>query len=347
MAPRAAASIGIGAAARGAGLRSLRAAFVLFALVAFVALVGPGCSRDAAEDGNGPSRDAASRDGSTALRAVDARGREVVLAAPPRRIVSLAPSNTEIIFALGLGDRLVGRDPWSDEPEAARAVPSIGDVYPRPNLEAIVLREPDLVLGAGVTNEDAAAALEGLGIPVYVAARPEDLETVVRDIERIGALVGREAEARRIVSTLEARIAAVAARAATVPLEARPRVFYELDGADPLRPWTAGSGTLVDELIGIAGGRNIAHEAGDGYFVLGLEAIILADPEIILLGSATHGGTDIESVRRRPGWSALRAVAEGRVYALDDDLVSRPGPRIAEGVETLASRILPRGGEDE
>src|SRR5690606_5190360 len=94
------------------------------------------------------------------------------------------------------------------------------------------------------------------------------------------------------------------------------------------------------------GGRNIAHEAGDGYFVLGLEAIILADPEIILLGSATHGGTDIESVRRRPGWSALRAVAEGRVYALDDDLVSRPGPRIAEGVETLASRILPRGGED-
>lgn len=300
-------------------------------------LAAPGCSPSET-----PAGDAAPRAPSAeAVSASDARKHEVRLPRPAERIVSLAPSNTEIVFALGAGDRLVGRDPWSDYPPAASLVRSIGDIYPRPNLEAIVLLEPDLVLGAGVTTGETAMALEELGIPVYVASRPTSLEDVWRDLEHIGDLLGRAAPARQLLAELRSRVAAVRERTRSLADSERPRVLYELDATDPARPWTAGQETLVDELIALAGGRNIAHAAGDGYFALGLEAVVLADPEIILLGSARHGGIDVESVSRRPGWSAVSAVVNSRVYPWNDDLVSRPGPRIAAGLEALARLLHP------
>ena len=271
----------------------------------------------------------------------DSLDREIMLATPPRRIVSLAPSNTEIVFAIGAGDRLVGRDELSDFPTEALDVESIGSLYPKVNTEVVIALEPDLVLAAGITNPDDVTALEELGLTIYTTSFPENLSDVYNDILAVGELTGETTAARAVVDNMQRRVHAVEKIIANANAEDAPTVFYELDATDPSKPWTSGPGSLINLLIMTAGGVNIGAARRESYWQINLEELVQQDPQIIILGSSKYGGQTPTLVSERPGWGQIAAVTAGNVHAFDDDLVSRPGPRLVQGLETLASIIHP------
>jgi iron complex transport system substrate-binding protein len=272
------------------------------------------------------------------VSSTDSFGHVVKLKGPAQRIVSLAPSNTEIVFAVGAGAQLAGRDDFSDYPAEAAPVPSIGSLYPQANAEAIVALKPDLILAAGITSPDEIKKLEGLGLTIYVTSFANTLDDIYGDIRAIGALTGHAPEAEALVATMQTRAQAVTER---VKDAEKPVVFYEIDATDPAKPWTAGPGSFIDQLLTLAGGVNAGGLASDPYPQLSLEQIAHQDPAVIILGSATFGGQTPELVAQRPGWGELSAVKNNRVFAFDDNLVSRPGPRVVDGLEALAKLIHP------
>ncbi len=268
----------------------------------------------------------------------DGLGRTVTLAAPAQRIVSLAASNTEIVFAIGAGKQLVGREEFSDYPPEALNVPSIGSLYPKANAEAIVALQPDLVLAAGITSPDDVKTLADLGLTVYATRFTVTLDDIYADIAAVGQLSGHSADAEKLMAEMKARAQAVAD--AIAPISARPSVFYEVDATDPAKPYTAGKGTFIDQLLTLAGGSNVGA-IQDSYFQMSLEEMVTQNPAIIVLGSATFGGQTPALVAQRAGWESIAAVQNKAVYAFDDNLVSRPGPRVIDGLEALAKLIHP------
>lgn len=266
----------------------------------------------------------------------------MAVAPAAQRIISLAPSNTEIVFALGCGERLVGRSDACDYPPDARAVPSVGSLYPRLGVERLVVLTPDLVLAAGVTSADDVALLERLGLRTFATSIARRLDDIYCDIRAIGALVGCPGAADELIERMRARVTAVVEGR---PDGSRPRVLYEIDATDPTRPWSAGRGSFIDQLISLAGGENVISSESD-YLQVSLETLIVRDPEVILLGSSKHGGVRREDVLARRGWGSISAVRTGAVHPFDDDLVSRPGPRVVDGLETIAS-LLRGGSRDE
>ncbi|HEY2980483.1 MAG TPA: cobalamin-binding protein [Anaerolineales bacterium] len=275
---------------------------------------------------------------SAGLTFTDGLGRTVTLAGPAQRVIALAPSNTEILFAIGAGDQVVGRDQYSDYPEAAKAVTDIGSTYEALNTELIVSLQPDLVLAAEINTPEQVKALEDLGLTVYYLNNPTTLEELYSNIALVAQLTGREAEAKALIESLQVRVAAVDKK--IVLISSRPTVFYELDATDPAQPYTAGKGTFVTLLIERAGGHNIAADL-EGYPRLSLEQVVAADPAFIILGDGTYGGVTPEDVAGRPGWEKLSAVKNGQVLPFDDNLVSRPGPRLVDGLEALAKLLHP------
>jgi iron complex transport system substrate-binding protein len=267
---------------------------------------------------------------------VDDAQRTVEVIGVPERMISLAPSNTEILFALGLGDKVVGVTDFCDYPEEAQGIEKVGFV--EINLEKIVDLEPDLVLYiGGAAQLENTQTMEDLGLTVLVLA-PSDIEDIFADIELVGHVTGTEDEAADLASELRARMDEVLSRVAQA--ERQPVVFYELDATDPTRPWTAGPGSFIDFLITMAGGVNLGARAEMEWAQFSTEEVIAQDPEIIILGDAAYGVT-VESVEGRPGWGVITAVKAGAIYPIDDTLVSRPGPRIVDGLEELVRIIHP------
>ncbi len=271
---------------------------------------------------------------------VDDAGRRVEVKAAPQRIVSAAPSTTEIAFALGLGDRIAAVTTFCNFPEAALAKPKIGGL--RPNLEAIVAQAPDLVLAVRGTPPDAIAALEGLGVPVAIL-NPTDFAGVLANVRALGALTGTAEAAERVTGEMRRRWDAVTEKARTA--STRPRVFYEIDATDPGAVTAAGPGTFIDAMITAAGGVNVvaALAPGQQYPRINAEAILQANPELVILGDSPWGQT-AEALGRRPGWSTVQAVQRGTVTTIterDADVVSRAGPRLVEGLELFARTIHP------
>lgn len=271
------------------------------------------------------------------LTFTDGLGREITLAGPAQRIISMAPSNTEILFAIGAGSQVVGRDALSDFPEQAKPVTDIGSTFAALNTELIVSLEPDLILAAEINTPEQVKQLEDLGLTVYYLNNPITLEGLYTNLETVAQLTGREPEAATLVEALKARVAAVDEKIA--PLSSRFSVFYELDATDPAKPYTAGKGTFITQLIERAGGYNIAADL-EGYPQLSLEQVVAADPAFIILGDARYGVTP-ESIAQRPGWENLSAVRNGNVVPFNDDLVSRPGPRLVDALEELAKLLHP------
>jgi iron complex transport system substrate-binding protein len=272
-----------------------------------------------------------------ALTFTDGLSRPVTLKGPAQRIVSLAPSNTEILFAIGAGKQVVGRDQVSDFPEEAKAVTDIGSTFDALNTELIVAQKPDLVLAAEINTPEQVKQLENLGLTVYYLKNPTTLEGMYDNLMLVAQMTGHTDEAAKLVDSLKVRVEAVDKKIA--PLNARPGVFYELDGTDPAKPYTAGKGTFITLLIARAGGSNIASDI-DGYPQMSLEQVVAADPAFIILGDARYGVTP-ESIAQRPGWADLSAVKNGHVVPFNDDLVSRPGPRLVDALEELAKLIRP------
>lgn len=269
---------------------------------------------------------------------VDGLGREVILPETVISIVSLAPSNTELLFAVGAGDKVVGRDSFSDYPAEALELPDIGGSFSEYNLEAIVALQPDLVLAAEINTPELVQSLEDLGLTVFYLNNPTNLEGMYEMLRTVAALSGHTAQAEELIASLQERVQAVTDKLAQATQT--PSVFYELDASDPLKPFTPGPGTFYTTLISLAGGRNIGAELKSAWAQISLEELLVQDPDFILLGDAMWGITP-ESVAERTGWEQLTAVQEGRVLPFDDNLLSRPGPRQVEGLEALANLLHP------
>jgi iron complex transport system substrate-binding protein len=268
----------------------------------------------------------------------DGLSRNVKLSGTPQRIVSLAPSNTEILFAVGAGKQVVGRDSFSDAPAEATSVQDIGGSMGKYDTEAIVALQPDLVLAGEINTPELVASLEQLGLTVYYLSNPTTLEGIYANLETVGQLTWHKAEAASQVDSLKKRVAAVDAKIAS--LNDRPTVYYELDATDPAKPYTAGPGTFVDLLISRAGGTNIGRDLTSQWAQISLEQVLVANPAVIILGDSAYG-TTAETVKQRAGWAGLDAVQSGQIHPFDDNLVSRPGPRLVDGLEALAKLLHP------
>jgi len=267
----------------------------------------------------------------------DSLGREITTVSSPEKIVSLAASNTEILFAIKANTTLIGRDEYSDYPLEALKIQSIGSLYPQVNTEVIVNLQPDLILAAGITNPDDVTALEKLGLTVFTTSIASDLDDIYKDITNVGVITGYVSNANNLVDKMKSRVQTVQDNVSTYSIT--PSVYYEIDASEPSKPWTPGNGSFIDMLITTAGGTNIGSLSNDLYWQISLEQLIYQDPDIIVLGSNKYGGQTKSTVLERPGWETLKAVRTGQIYEFDDDLVSRPGPRIVIGLETLANII--------
>jgi len=254
--------------------------------------------------------------------------RLVAINGTPQRIVSLAPSNTEILFALGLGEKVVGVTDWCDYPPEALAKEKVGS-YDTPDIEKIVALTPDLILVSYGTTMDVINNLVGLGLTVF-GIKTTDLDDLLNDIKTVGEITDTEVEAQALTSEMAVGIKAVTD--ATSELEERPRVFY-IVWHDPL--WTAGQGTFIHELIEKGGGVNVCEDI-TSYTTITLEEVIASDPEIIITSEWSYdwaiNATELASTK---------ASQTERIYTLDDDLVQRPGPRLVEGLEWFAYLIHP------
>lgn len=266
----------------------------------------------------------------------DDAGRMVTIDEVPERIISFGPSITEILFALGLGDKVVGVSDFCDYPPEAQEIPSIGNAY-SPSIEKLVELEPDLVFT--VQQEQLNIELEALGIS-FLILNPEDIEGIFEDIELVGAVTGTGDEARELIDDMEDAIADILAVVEGAPTV---KVFYIIDATDPTLPWTAGPGSFIDALITMAGGENIAHEAPGEWAQFSIEEVVSADPDFIIIQTMIAGvpTITIEALEAHPIWGNMEAVTRGNVFIIDGDLVSRPGPRIVQGLEELARKIHP------
>jgi iron complex transport system substrate-binding protein len=260
-------------------------------------------------------------------------GRRVYLAKPARRVVSLAPSVTEILFAVGLDAEVVGVTTFCDFPAPARTKPKIGSSTP--NLEAILGLKPDLVVGnKDFIRPDALAKLEQLKIPVFILA-PKTIEDILGHISTVGRLVGHERDARAVVQGLRERLSELRSRMGAV----RPvRVFYVVN-TDPLI--SVGSGSFIHQMLELAGGENIVGHTSIPYPKVSLEEVLRRDPEVLLFPvGASEGIPEAEQQRWRK-WATLAAVAHNRLHQVKAELVNRPGPRAIEGVEEVARALHP------
>lgn len=268
----------------------------------------------------------------------DALNHSVTLRARPDRIVSMAPSNTEILFALGAGPQVAGVTTYCNYPPEAAEKPNVGE-FSRSSLESIVSLDPDLVLAARFNPMDVLEGLRRLDIPVFALA-PSRLSDVLDTIEQIGRLSGHAAAADSLARTMRSRISRVRRAVACVPDSARPLVLW---GRLEAPMYTAGPGGYLNDLINLAGGRNIAADARVDWPQIGLETVVDRNPDVIIVsGGDANIGRDLKRLRNTGGWREVGAVIHGRIYNVDPDLLQRPGPRIVDGLEQLC-RILHPG----
>jgi iron complex transport system substrate-binding protein len=276
---------------------------------------------------------------SSKLTAKDDFGEILRLPKPPRRIICLLPNLTEIIFALGLGDKMVGTVEFSDYPPPAAKITSVGR-HDHPNLEKIVSLNPDLVLMGFGNPRELAPALRRSGIPVF-GANPKNIEEVIDLMNRIGKLCGVSDKAESLTEQLQTRLNEVKQqlhRRKTRP----PRIFIMFD-QDPL--WTAGADTLQDEIVRLAGGENVAASRA-AYFAFSKEALVAAQPDFILLPARPEEANRLyNSLLARKDLAGVRAINKDRILIVEADSFSRPGPRLVKAVEETYRLLSPTGEE--
>ena len=270
----------------------------------------------------------------------DDLGMVVELEGPPQRIVSLAPSNTELLFALGLGEKIVGVTEFCNYPMAAQEIEKVAG-YSTLSVEKIVAGEPDLVVAARGNNREGVETLRRLGIRVF-ALDIQSIEQLLRAVVRMGKLCGVEQQAARLGRELNDRVMKVRAKVGS--REKRPRVMWGYWG-DPV--YTAGAHTMIDDVFEVAGGINVGRQAQGAWPQVGLETIVFWAPEVII--STYHAGArdqeevrkDIEQLQQMDGWKSLPAVRDRRVFFVDPDLLLRAGPRLIDALEQVSACLHP------
>jgi iron complex transport system substrate-binding protein len=275
----------------------------------------------------------------------DVLGQRVAWERPPLRIVSLSPSLTEILFAIGCDSAVVGVTRFCNYPPKTRGVARIGGVVDA-SLEAILMLQPDLVLATRGNPREFMESLTGLGIQVYAVETRGELEQILRTIDEVGQVTGRAGAAAKLVGDLRGRLAGVLQRTADLPAEARPRVYLgELEGAH----WTAGPGSYAHALIVAAGGTNVGGSAPAAWSPLSFEEIIACDPEVYMGTFGGDASVDERSARQRardilrsdPGWKRTALGRKPRIFMVLEDRLQRPGPRVFDVLEEFARYLHP------
>ena len=278
---------------------------------------------------------------------VDDTGYTTSMDAIPNKIISMAPSTTEIVFALGLDEKVVGVDSYSDYPYdfsawiAAGNMTSVGD-FSNPNMEVVASLEPDLILATGGVQAETVGTLRDLGYKVLVLD-PSNINGVLMNIELIGNATGKTAEAKALINDITSRMDAVVNKVANAA--SKPKVYYET-WYDPTSLWTAGAKAWQNELIEKAGGVNIFADQQLDYFQSSAEAVIERNPDVILvpqegMGKGEPFWVSLDAVKARPGWSSISAVQNDRVVTVDSNTIARAGPRVADILEDLAEAFHP------
>lgn len=251
----------------------------------------------------------------------------------PERIISLSPGGTEMFFAIGAGDQLVAAETWSDYPPEAEELPKVDAFQPDP--EAILAHDPDLVL-ITYDADGIVAALDEAGISVLYLEVPESLDALIEQARQFGEITGNTETAEELAVSMEERIEAITSELADV--EKGPRIYHELDDTF----FTVSPESFVGDLYNLLKAQNIAAGASGGYPQLSAEVIIEQNPEVIILPTGgNEGETTSEDVKARSGWDVIDAVQNDRIYEIDRDILSRPGPRIVDGMEQLADLLYP------
>jgi iron complex transport system substrate-binding protein len=269
---------------------------------------------------------------SSSQRFKDEVGREVIVPFPPKKIVSLAPNITEILFSLGLDQEIVGVSIHCNFPEKVQSKVRVGS-YISLDFEKIVSLKPDLIIATGAGNtRDMVDRLERLGFPTYVIF-PKNVEDVIQSVGHLSQLVGREKEGAEIIQEMKRRRERVMELTLGLP---RPRVFLQI-GEAPIV--TVGKNSFADDLIRLAGGDNVAGNEKEMYPRFGMEEILKRSPEVILISSMNPRGNYQKVLQEWSRWKTIPAVKNGQIHLIDSDLIDRPSPRIIEGLEEMA-RIL-------
>jgi iron complex transport system substrate-binding protein len=262
----------------------------------------------------------------------DFQNRPVTVPKRPDRIVSIGPSITEFLFALGAGARVVGTDDFSDEPAAAKAVEKVGGI--KVSFEKVVALRPDLVLSVKF-SDGTIEKLVSSGLLVLVVD-PQSVGDVARTAILLGKAVGADGDA--MSRDIQKKVDDVKAKTATAA--SKPRVYHEIDASDPTKIFTVGPGSYIHDLIDVAGGVNIAARATSAYPQLSAEEILRADPEVIVLAAADYSAKP-EQVAARSGWSVITAVKNKRFGTIAPNLINRPGPRVGEAADAYARIVHP------
>ena len=268
----------------------------------------------------------------------DDLGFEVVLDGPAQAVISISPSLTEILFGVGAGDRLIGRDSNSNYPEEALEAVDLGGMWDGIPVEDILALEPDLVLAGEIFSAEAIAELRELGLTVYWQANPDDFEGLYENIRDIALLTGMETQAEDLIESLSARVAVLDEKLAAI--DEIPLVFYELDASEPANPWTTGGGTFISYVINRAKATNLGDNLEGEWVQISSEELVAQNPDVILLSDAIYGVTP-ESVAERAGWSEIKAVLEDEIHSFDPFILSVPGPRLVDGFEQVAEILHP------
>jgi len=272
------------------------------------------------------------------LTVTDDLGRKVTIEKLPQRIVSLAPSNTETLFALGLGDKIVGTTDYCDYPEEAKTKPRVSG-YSTPNLEKLVSVEPDFIVAESIQEKTVLPALEKLGIPVFVTSATS-IDVILKDIEVLGKINGKSKAAEKLIADMTKRIEAITSKTTPLAQNDRPQVLYVV-WFNPI--WTMGSNTFTNDLITRAGGINIFSGDFEKSRVVSLEAVINKNPQVIIVsGMGTAADVIYNGIKKETRLVSVDAIQNNRIYKISDsNLIERPGPRIVEGLEEMATLIHP------
>jgi iron complex transport system substrate-binding protein len=275
---------------------------------------------------------------------VDDHGYKTSLTAYPEKIISVAPSCTEILYAIGAGDKVVAVTNYDDYPYdfaawiASGNMTSVGD-FTSPNMEVITSLDPDLILASGGVQEESVNTLRDYGYKVLVLD-PTSVDGILNNIELVGNATGKQAEAAALINDLTSRINAVAEIVANAT---KPKAYYETY-YETTSSWTIGAKAWQNELIEKAGGTNIFGDQQTDYYQYQVEALIDRNPDVIVLpaeGMGTGMQAGIDAVKARPGWDTMNAVQNDRIYQINPNIIERAGPRIVDAIEQMAAFFHP------
>lgn len=317
-------------------------------LIALMLIITAGCGTADKANTNQNSQPAQQEQGSTAttdegtelkteypLTVTDAKGQEYTFESAPKKIVSLAPSETEILFAIGLDQEIVGVSDYDDYPEAATTKPKMGGF--QVNVEGVVAAEPDVIFTANLLDPVTVNSLKDLGLKVF-QTDAKNVDDVINIVQQYGLITDHQGEAKQVTDKMNEELAMVTDAVKSLTDDQKKRVYLEFSPG-----WTVGKGEFIDDVLNLAGGINVASDT-TGWSEINEENIIKSNPQVILYSNIAvdeNNNTLAEIIKGRSGWDQITAIKEERVIGLDDNLVSRPGPRVTQGLIEVAKAIYP------